>query len=403
MKKLIKNGKKFGIYFMVMLFSLQPYSLYASAIFEDADGNIGIGTISPNFGTGAGKVCIVGASTAGQKATLSLIHSAPKLILQETGIGYRGVLGLDSRGSMQIMDDNSNPRITVRQNGDTGIGTINPGARLHVMGNDISSPDSQWNADDIAIFEGTNALLKLHASNEAGIDFASGNNRAQAGLRYNLSASNFYFFGGKVGIGTNNPVNALDVVGTVSAARFVGDGSGLTNLPMGTAPFTGDHFLFNPGSRERQWAAINVNSGYSATYNGLGIFSNHKSDGTQGNPAVSSWFVDIGGLDRTQGWNDEFGVYRKAAGTDNYVSLFKMDASGNMGIGTSNPTAKLDVNGTIVANEIKVALQRPVPDYVFAPNYNLMSLPQLENRIKEQRHLPGIPSAKEIDKDGLSL
>ena len=80
-----------------------------------------------------------------------------------------------------------------------------------------------------------------------------------------------------------------------------------------------------------------------------------------------------------------------------------LKSNGNVGIGTQNPTAKLDVNGTIVANEVKVTLQRPAPDYVFAPNYNLMPLQQLESQVKLQKHLPGIPSAQEIKKNGLSI
>ncbi len=43
------------------------------------------------------------------------------------------------------------------------------------------------------------------------------------------------------------------------------------------------------------------------------------------------------------------------------------------------------------------------PDYVFSENYELMSLPELENSIKINKHLPGIPSAREVEKNGISL
>jgi UDP-N-acetylglucosamine pyrophosphorylase len=44
-----------------------------------------------------------------------------------------------------------------------------------------------------------------------------------------------------------------------------------------------------------------------------------------------------------------------------------------------------------------------VPDYVFAEDYKLKSLQEVEDYIKENKHLPEIPSAKEIEKNGLML
>lgn len=76
---------------------------------------------------------------------------------------------------------------------------------------------------------------------------------------------------------------------------------------------------------------------------------------------------------------------------------------GNVGIGTTNPQAKLAVEGNIVAKEIKVTTNIAAPDYVFEPNYELLSLTEIERYIKEHKHLPEIPSAKEIREEGLDL
>lgn len=55
-------------------------------------------------------------------------------------------------------------------------------------------------------------------------------------------------------------------------------------------------------------------------------------------------------------------------GGNNY--LFLAD-SGNVGIGTNNPQAKLAVNGGILAREIRVSVATSDwPDYVFRPNTN---------------------------------
>ena len=60
------------------------------------------------------------------------------------------------------------------------------------------------------------------------------------------------------------------------------------------------------------------------------------------------------------------------------------------------------VNGTIHAKEVLVDLVG-WPDYVFEKNYSLMSLEELENSIKENKRLPNIPSADEVECDGIGL
>ncbi|WP_052308566.1 hypothetical protein [Solitalea canadensis] len=75
---------------------------------------------------------------------------------------------------------------------------------------------------------------------------------------------------------------------------------------------------------------------------------------------------------------------------------------GTMGIGTRTPNATLGVNGNIRAKEIKVETAN-WPDYVFAPTYNLPSLQETEQHIKEKGHLPGIPSAEEVKNNGVDL
>lgn len=80
-----------------------------------------------------------------------------------------------------------------------------------------------------------------------------------------------------------------------------------------------------------------------------------------------------------------------------------IDNNGNVGIGTSNPDAKLAVNGTIHSTEVKVDAVVPTPDYVFEPDYKLTSLEDIKAYVNKNHHLPEIPSAKEIEKDGIQL
>lgn len=76
--------------------------------------------------------------------------------------------------------------------------------------------------------------------------------------------------------------------------------------------------------------------------------------------------------------------------------------AGNVGIGTTTPDSKLTVNGIIHSQEIKVTVDAGA-DYVFEPDYDLQSLAELNNYIKQYKHLPEVPSAAEMEEEGIEL
>lgn len=59
--------------------------------------------------------------------------------------------------------------------------------------------------------------------------------------------------------------------------------------------------------------------------------------------------------------------------------------------------------GIVRAREIIVDNTDNWPDYVFAKDYNLLSLDELKSYITEYGHLPNVPAAQEIKKDGIPL
>jgi hypothetical protein len=117
----------------------------------------------------------------------------------------------------------------------------------------------------------------------------------------------------------------------------------------------------------------------------------------------------------------------------NQIPFAIAPTTGNVGIGTSAPKAKLDVNGNIysngkifigmpdantltqianyslavngtaVFNKAKVSLYGNWPDYVFSPSYKLTPLDSIEQFITVNGHLPEMPKAKEVEKNGIDL
>jgi len=83
-------------------------------------------------------------------------------------------------------------------------------------------------------------------------------------------------------------------------------------------------------------------------------------------------------------------------------ALVRIKGDGNVGIGTNSPAEKLSVNGNIRAKEVKIEAAN-WPDYVFKPSYKLPSLQETQEFIKKNGHLPGMPSAAEIEAKGQNL
>jgi len=86
----------------------------------------------------------------------------------------------------------------------------------------------------------------------------------------------------------------------------------------------------------------------------------------------------------------------------NQTEKVRILGNGNVGIGTVNPTNKLDVNGTIHSREVKVDMIG-WSDFVFKKEHNLPKLEEVEKHIKEKGHLENIPSQKEVLENGINL
>jgi hypothetical protein len=228
--------------------------------------------------------------------------------------------------------------------GNVGIGTTSPNAKLDVQGGNISIYNNGGSSN---IFVGSAATGKTNVSLSSSSD-ANGYGVLQsvssAGSSYGNTVINPS--GGNVGIGTTSPAALLSVQGG-------GTTTGISNIETTlTARF---------------------NTANPPIVLGIGYVS---SD----NPFI-------------QAFN---------SGTSSTRSLIINPFGGNVGIGTTTPDVSLAVAGTIHSKEVKVDLIG-WPDFVFKPTYKLPSLTEVKSYIDQNQHLPDMPSAQEVEKDGINL
>ena len=101
--------------------------------------------------------------------------------------------------------------------------------------------------------------------------------------------------------------------------------------------------------------------------------------------------------------DDRFIVGNSVAGTGGlWRSLFVVSNTGNVGIGTENPTVPLEVKGTVKARKVQIDITAGA-DFVFDAGYELKSLSEVEAFINENKHLPEIQSEKDMQENGLSV
>jgi hypothetical protein len=78
--------------------------------------------------------------------------------------------------------------------------------------------------------------------------------------------------------------------------------------------------------------------------------------------------------------------------------------NGNVGIGTLDTKGyRFAVNGNAIFNKVVVKPYGNWPDYVFQPTYHLRPLSEVEAYIKQYHHLPEVPTAEEVEKNGIDV
>jgi hypothetical protein len=219
---------------------------------------------------------------------------------------------------------------------------------------------------------------------------------------------------GNVGIGTSTPIDKLTIQTPLNSTGFTHIGGanevifsefiGGVSAGIGTSSNHALRFNTNGTGKLSIYPAGEVVVGGNAA-GAFGKFTVVTGDDSYGmnqvsnGPGAAIIGTYIGGTSAGIGTytNTNMRIFCNNAST-----IFIAAATGNVGIGTNSPGNRLEVNGTIRSKEIIVETNG-WPDYVFDKNHQLPTLPEIEKFIQQNQHLPGFPSALEIEKNGLTV
>jgi hypothetical protein len=325
------------------------------------NGNVGIGVATPQS-----RLDVGGAFKATSADIESTMDAGSVNITGALTAGSANITGALKAGNTNIT---GNTFIT----GNVGIGVTGTQEKLEV--------DGSFKAKSANI---TNLLTAKNATITNGL--TAGNATIENTLiTNNLSIS------GNLGLGTSIPEQKLHVKdGNIQITR-----TSNTNLEKSAIVFnySGEPILL-PAIK---WGIEYVNS--STDGYGLNFWKSSYNNGPQQDG------------DDSKGWV--------------YSSMMFFSTNNNIGIGTTNPQKKLDVAGSfkaesatitdmltadrvgvntmLCAKEIKVQRTSCWPDYVFSKNYKLLPLSEVEQFINQNQHLPNIPSAAEVEANGVNV
>lgn len=357
-------------------------------------GNIGIGTNSP-----------------GEKLSLNAPNAAIQFMNSGTARGYLQVNGTDMKlgtyannatGNI-ILTTKAVDRMWINENGQVGIGTSNPSTALTINGTnpalqlrnaDVNKGFILLNGDDIRV--GTNSTN------------TTGSLVFQTKLLTRMTINE----NGQVGIGTTNPATALAINGTNPILQlrngdvdkgFIQLVNDDIKIGVNSANTNGNLIVRSDGT-DRVWFHNNgkVSMGVDQTYGSQLIIGNNNATAgitffneNTNTFNISSW----GGNAFVETMGDQL-ILRSGSGANLYL---KNDGRVTVGLVSPALNHRLTVLGKIMCYDVTTSPTYEWPDYVFGDDYKLRPLSEVKAFIEKNKHLPNIPPAAEIEKNGLQL
>lgn len=411
-------------------------------------GNMGIGTSSPAFVTGSG----LEIQRNGAPATLRLERSgdgsAAEIVAGNAQLAFR----LDPENLVGSSNINFSidgvDRLRITNDGNVGIFAVTPLEKLHLKGNLLfeSANTAQWR------------IVPEPTVNDRILQFENASGAATGGFAFKATNASFDAVrlmirnDGNVGVGTSTPGSPLTVFSNSPNALLVqGNSTNSVGVILNNTATSGSWSMYHSGGASAPVGSLgfydnaagaprlvinptgNVGIGVSSPTSKLQVNGDNVEIGLGRSTGDSTTYSRIGqttNYDTWWGTNTRFDgtnwVYINTGGWGSMASMINQGSgniylntvnggvnpitwstrlfvanNGNIGIGTTNPSHKLAVNGTIRAKEVIV--DTGWADYVFEEDYRLAPLAEVEAHIREKKHLPGIPSAAEVEAHGVSM
>lgn len=379
------------------------------------NGNVGVGVLNPYYKLEvAGDMRLIKSDTdpsillqRQDWGTTSIRQAGPSLELSND-IHHQGA-------SINFLTKNSDgsqtSKMTIKNDGHVGIGTISPASPLDLVGGGVNGTLRVKGGDMgvgsfIANFTqwDNSSLLFLRGDGKVGVGTTSPSEKFVVQEELGNDAIAIYDSPGnkRLGIGqeasyTGNYIDSRNIDFKIKSGYAGGSGGNIIFMTQSSG-------IDNHPERMRIDKTGNVGIGISGSAYKLDV----KSDDylnlriSANRPLIKLSSPQYNNGNGAEIWqNIDGGLYFNVNG--NKTVLYS-NAEGNIGIGTYNTyNYKLAVGGDMIAESVKVKPKGEWPDYVFKPEHQILSLPQLEKYIHENNHLPDIPSESEVKKEGLDL
>ncbi len=265
-----------------------------------------------------------------------------------------------------------------------GIGITTPERSLHIRG-DVIRLDRDGNSPGIQLVRYAPDYTSVWKTFQFHTESSGSNNGKfiisdRGNTTNGVATSRFTIDNdGDIGIGTTSPSAKLHVEGTGHFSQDVGIG---TDSPERSLHVRGDVIRIDRDAPNPAFQLVRYDPGYVNVWKTFEL-STESSGANDGKFIIA---------DR--------GTTTASGGA---IPRLTIDNDGNIGIGTSSPTAMLEVSGGTVKANSFTSSAGSFPDYVFEEDYTITPLAELERYVKANKHLPNMPSEKEVVEQGLNI